>query len=86
MTQAIQGLKQSDLTLASFHYRGCVIIMVESRKTHKKVKENRNKGNNSMENHGNYGKEKCPGNRKMTFLSHGKPENGKIDAESGMLF
>ncbi len=32
------------------------------------------------------GKEKCAGNRKMTFLSHGKPENLKIFAENGKLF
>ena len=29
------------------------------------------------------GKEKCAGNWKMTFLSHGKPENLKISAENG---
>ncbi len=31
------------------------------------------------------GKEKCGGNRKMTFLGHGKPENLKISAENGKL-
>ncbi len=31
------------------------------------------------------GKEKCAGNRKMKFLSHGKPENLKISAENGEL-
>ncbi len=28
-------------------------------------------------------REKCGVNRKMTFLSHGKPENFKISAENG---
>ena len=32
------------------------------------------------------GKEKSDGNRKMTFLSHGKLENLKISAENGKQF
>ncbi len=32
------------------------------------------------------GKKKCAGNRKMTFLSHGKLENLKIFAKNGKLF
>ena len=28
----------------------------------------------------------CAGNRKMTFLSHGKPEDFKISVENGNLF
>ncbi len=31
------------------------------------------------------GREPCAGNRKMTFLSRGKPENFKITAENGKL-
>ena len=37
---------------------------------------------NSAENR----KKKCAGNRKMTFLSHGKPEKFKSAAENGKLF
>ena len=62
--------------------RGGVIFMAERRKSTKKVAENRKKGKNSAENR----KKKCAGNRKMTFLSHGKPENLKIFAENGKLF
>ena len=62
--------------------RGGVIFMAEMRKSTKKVAENRKKGKNSAENR----KKKCAGNRKMTFLSHGKPENLKIFAENGKLF
>ena len=56
--------------------------MAERRKRPKKVAENRKKENNSAENR----KKKCAGNRKMTFLSHGKPEKLKISAENGKLF
>ncbi len=56
--------------------------MAERRKSPKKVAENRKKEKNSAE----YRKKKCAGNRKMTFLSDGKPEKFKIAAENGKLF
>ncbi len=56
--------------------------MAEMRKSPKKVAENWKRGTNSAENR----KKKCIGNWKMTFLSHGKPENLKISAENGKLF
>ena len=59
-----------------------VIFMADRRKSPKKVAENRKKGKNSAENR----KKKCVGNRKMTFLSHGKPEKLNISAEKGKLF
>ncbi len=40
---------------------------------------NRKREMNSAENR----KNKCARNRKMTFLSHGKPENLKISVENG---
>ncbi len=42
----------------------------------------RKKEINSAENR----KKKCAGNRKMTYLSHGKPENLKKSVENGKLF
>ena len=53
--------------------------MAERRKSPKKVAENRKKEKNSSANR----KKKCAGNRKMAFLSHGKPEKFKIAAENG---
>ncbi len=56
--------------------------MAERRKTPKKVAENWKKEKKST---GNL-KKKCAENRKMTFLSHGKPEKLKISGENGKLF
>ena len=56
--------------------------MAERRKGPKKVAEKWEKDKKSAENR----KKNCAGNRKMTFLSHGKPEKSKICAENGKLF
>ena len=56
--------------------------MAERRKSPEKVAETRKKEKNSAENRNN----KCAGNRKTPFLSHGEPENFKIAAENRKLF
>ena len=54
------------------YFRGGVIFMAERRKSPKKVAEN--------------WKKECAGNRKIVFLSHGKPEKMKLSAKNGKLF
>ena len=51
-----------------------------------KHKKSGGKPENGEKNLRKTGKRKCAGNRKMTFLSHGKPENLKIFVENGKLF
>ncbi len=54
--------------------------MAESQKIAKKVAENRKREINSAENR----KKICVGNRKMTFVSHGKPKKKKWTFETGV--
>ncbi len=56
--------------------------MAERRKKAPKMRRKTGKGENFLQK---TGEEKCAGNRKMTFLSHEKPENLKIFAENGKL-
>ena len=73
--------RETVLASAWHNLRGGVIFMAESRKGTKKGR-NTGIGEKILRKPG---KEKCDGNRKMTFLSHGKPENLKISAENGKL-